>query len=251
MARAIPRLGTLCDRADSRNEHALTIDSKSVPPATSPWTFLVPALGAFLGVLLAQWWTTRRENRNWQRQREMYAQQWEDQRERDREQREDQRQRDRELWAREDRHRFTERKRDSYASLLESAEIITHHVSDLLLALEGDRRKSKQFELEAWMTERAGLKKFHELHRGIVGTENYVRLLAPIEVAIATVEFVRKSQESLMLIVWLAGLPDERFQERQETVKRQAVSELWESHAALVKSMRHDLFNHEEDLRAS
>jgi hypothetical protein len=57
-------------------------------------------------VLIAQIWTTRRENRNWESQREMYAQQWEDQRERDAEQREDQRQRDRELWAREDRYRF-------------------------------------------------------------------------------------------------------------------------------------------------
>jgi prolipoprotein diacylglyceryltransferase len=77
-----------------------------MPPAGSIWAGALSIFGALLGVLIAQIWTTRRENRNWERQREMYAQQWEDQRERDAEQREDQRQRDRELWAREDQYRF-------------------------------------------------------------------------------------------------------------------------------------------------
>jgi hypothetical protein len=102
-----------------------------MPPAASPWTFLVPALGAFLGVVLAQWWTTRREKRQWERQMQMYATQWADQRERDAQQREDQRRRDREQWDREDRHRFTEDKRSLYGDLLGLAVEAQNVISDI------------------------------------------------------------------------------------------------------------------------
>jgi hypothetical protein len=103
-----------------------------VPPATSPWTVVITAAAAFLGVIVAQWWTGRREDRNWRRQREMYAHQWEDQRERDKEQREDQRQRDRESWAREDQHRFTDYKRDLYARQLHAIRNLQDSVQDIL-----------------------------------------------------------------------------------------------------------------------
>jgi hypothetical protein len=112
------------------------IDRESVPPATSPWpvilTAVITASAAFLGVVVAQWWTTRREDRNWKRQLQMYAQQWEDQRARDAEQREDQRQRDRELWAREDQHRFTEYKRDLYARQIHSIRDLRDSVQRLV-----------------------------------------------------------------------------------------------------------------------
>lgn len=122
------------------------IDCAAVPPATSPWTFLVPALGAFLGVVLAQWWTSRREKRQWERQMELYATQWADQRERDKEerndqrrrdaeQREDQRKRDRELWEREDRHRFTQDKRTLYGDLLNECAESLHALSEVQDAL--------------------------------------------------------------------------------------------------------------------
>ena len=95
---------------------------RDVPPATSPWMFLITAASAFFGVVVAQWWTSRREDRNWKNQLQMYATQWQDQRERDAEQREeqrrrdgeqreDQRQRDRELWERE-RERDAEQRED-------------------------------------------------------------------------------------------------------------------------------------------
>jgi hypothetical protein len=94
------------------------IDRQAVPPSTSPWTVIITAAAAFLGVVVAQWWTGRREDRNWQRQLQMYATQWEDQRTRDAELREDQRRKDQDSWHREDRHRFTEHKRTLYGQLL-------------------------------------------------------------------------------------------------------------------------------------
>jgi hypothetical protein len=117
------------------------IDGESVPPATSPWTFLVPALGAFLGVVLAQWWTTRREDRNWNRQLQMYATQWEDQRERDKEQREDQRQRDRELWARENRYRFADYKRELYVRQLTTLRASHDAALDLVSKTDAAKRQ--------------------------------------------------------------------------------------------------------------
>jgi hypothetical protein len=130
------------------------IDREAVPPATSPWTVVITAAAAFLGVVVAQWWTGRRENRNWQRQREMYAQQWEDQRERDGEQREDQRQRDRELWEREDRHRFTNDKRQIYAEFLTAADSTT---DEWLTAL-------RLLQAEVNRRQRAGEEQILDLH---------------------------------------------------------------------------------------
>lgn len=92
-----------------------------MPVSGSVWTALIAAAAAVAGVLIAQAWATRREERNWKHQLQMYATQWEDQRQRDAEQREDQRQRDRELWEREDRHRFTQDKRALYGDLLSEA----------------------------------------------------------------------------------------------------------------------------------
>lgn len=100
-----------------------------MPPAGSPWSVVITAAAAFFGVVIAQIWTTWRDNRNWQHQRDMYAlqsadqrrqyaEQREDQRERDSEQREEQRRKDRELWDREDRNRFIELRREKYADLL-------------------------------------------------------------------------------------------------------------------------------------
>lgn len=113
-----------------------------MPPATSPWTVVVTAAAAFLGVILAQvvaqWWTTRREDRNFQRQLQMYSQQWEDQRRRDAEQREDQRQRDRELWEREDRHRFSDYKRDLYAEQLSNMHAFSLSLLNAALTVEAE-----------------------------------------------------------------------------------------------------------------
>ncbi|ONI92434.1 hypothetical protein ALI22I_04055 [Saccharothrix sp. ALI-22-I] len=60
------------------------------------WTAVIGAAGAFLGVLVAQAWTSSREKRQWERER----------------------QRDAELWKREDQYRFTEHKRELYSDFL-------------------------------------------------------------------------------------------------------------------------------------
>jgi hypothetical protein len=103
-----------------------------VPPAPTIWTAVLTAVAAFAGVLVAQWWTSRREDRNWERQLQMYATQWEDQRERDREQREDQRARDEAQWRREEARRFVDERRRMYADFLTAAtqveEAIDHQI---------------------------------------------------------------------------------------------------------------------------
>lgn len=123
------------DQADLRQRTARRYSSP-VPSTTSIWTGLVAALAAILGVLIAQAWTTRREDRNWQRQLQLYTQQWEDQQLRDAEQRKDQHLRDADQRQREDRHRFTEYKRDLYAELLSNLDIYRSEVGIYLFKFD-------------------------------------------------------------------------------------------------------------------
>lgn len=73
-----------------------------MPPATGVTPIIlilnaiITAVAAVIAVALAQWWTTRR----------------------DRDEREEQRRRDSESWRREDRARFLEHRRETYAELI-------------------------------------------------------------------------------------------------------------------------------------
>ena len=80
------------------------IEPEFVPPTASPWTAVIAAAAALIGVLLGELLQTRREDRNWERQRE------------------DQRRRDAEAWAREDRIRFLEIRRQLHSEFLGEAQ---------------------------------------------------------------------------------------------------------------------------------
>ena len=178
-----------------------------MPSTVSPWTFLVPALGAFLGVVLAQLWTSRREKWQWENQMQMYATQWADQRERDAEQREDQRRRDREQWEREDRHRFTAEKRDLYANFTEA---LSDYVN-LLLQLSGafeselERRKhngeGRLPDAQQWINQQTFSASLNEATDAFFKAYNTVRLVAspPIDETTRSFHF-RLSDFKLVLI---------------------------------------------------
>lgn len=93
-----------------------------MPPTASPWTAVIAAAAALLGVLLGQLLQTRREDRNWRRQRE------------------DQRRRDVALWDREDRHRFTDTKREIYAKQLEALRAFRDAAMDQIRTIDTARR---------------------------------------------------------------------------------------------------------------
>ena len=81
---------------------------------TPIWTALLAAVAALAGVLLGQTLQTRREDRNWQRQRQ-----------RDVEQRELQAIREQIAWKREDDRRFLNQLRELYTDFLVSAAVAT------------------------------------------------------------------------------------------------------------------------------
>jgi hypothetical protein len=170
-----------------------------MPPTVSIWAGALSLLGAVAGVLIAQIWTTRREDRNWERQREMYAQQREDQRARDAEQRQDQRERDYQAWLREDRHRFASDKRGVYAEFLghtNKSILAIRYVAAAVLS-ESQRR---EHENEAPIAHIGRLLDDHDLYdhmtepRDKLGeTLNLLRLLAPA----AVVDQAEKVYDSL------------------------------------------------------
>ncbi|MFG1635617.1 hypothetical protein ACGFKX_12370 [Pseudonocardia alni] len=105
-------------------------------------TALIAASSLIAGVAITNWQQNKREQRSWNRQLQIYVQQWDDQRERDKLQREDQRERDREDAAREDRHRFTDFKRDLYGDVLSELTSMISHLGHCINAAkrESDRR---------------------------------------------------------------------------------------------------------------
>jgi hypothetical protein len=142
---------------------------------TSVWIPVITALAALLGVVVGQAWQARREQKRWRSERELDA-----------EHREDQRQRDRDMWAREDRNRFTEQKRQIYADYQTCA----YRISVLLVdasqlrgaqsSADGDDLDSDTFLNNLNFTAR-----FTERYDNLKVIRNHIRLMAPADVVAA------------------------------------------------------------------
>jgi len=112
------------------------------------WTAVLPAVTALAGVLLGQVLQGRREEKRWHRGRE-----------RDQELSSHQRAQNVALWAREDRNRFVDYRRDLYADYLAS---LVKHIdvidqASIRLDIEDHRRADEQEELlddyQSWLIE--------------------------------------------------------------------------------------------------
>lgn len=141
----------------------------------SVWIPALTAFAALLGVFVGQFWQGHREDKRWSREREL-----------DVEHREEQRQRDHEIWAREDRHRFTEQKRQVYVDYQTRA----YHVSVLLLATskylsQKDAAKGENFDSRALLDGLDFTRQFAEKYDDLKAVRNHIRLIAPADVLAA------------------------------------------------------------------
>jgi hypothetical protein len=143
---------------------------------TSVWVPIVSALAALLGVAVGQAWQARREQRRWKWERELDA-----------EHREEQRHRDREMWAREDRNRFTEQKRQIYIDYQNYA----YSISVFLFETSYSLRKTQGSGGEHNLGKGTSLddpnyaKRFAEKRENLGVIRNHVRLMAPSAVLVA------------------------------------------------------------------
>lgn len=143
---------------------------------TSVWVPVITALAALLGVVVGQAWQARREQRRWKWERELDA-----------EHREEQRQRDREMWAREDRNRFTEQKRQIYVDYQTCAYRISvlladtsHRLRELQSSGDGHDLDSGEFLDSIGFTTQ-----FTEKYDDLKVIRNHIRIMAPADVVAA------------------------------------------------------------------
>lgn len=188
---------------------------------TSVWVPVITALAALLGVVVGQAWQARREQRRWKWERELDA-----------EHREEQRQRDREMWAREDRNRFTEQKRQIYVDYQTCA----YHISVLLVDISSRLLKVQSSGDGNELDNGASLEsldyatEFTEKYDDLKVIRNHIRIMAPSGVVAA----VARIDQVLMPVVDALYEADPR-----------KVRDLWISLRAarleLFNSMRRDL----------
>jgi hypothetical protein len=142
----------------------------------SAWVPAITAIAALAGVLIGQFWQGHRENMRWARERELDA-----------EHREEQRQRDREMWAREDRHRFTEQKRQIYVEYQPCAYRISVTIVDTYQRLSNVKkaREDANIRREFLDDELGFAEKFTSQYEDLKVVRNHIRLMAPAGVVAA------------------------------------------------------------------
>jgi len=137
---------------------------------------VITALAALLGVVVGQAWQARREQRRWKWERELDA-----------EHREEQRQRDREMWAREDRNRFTEQKRQIYVDYQTCAYRISVLLVDTTHRLREVRNSGDGHALDgrALLDSLDFVTQFTEKYDDLKVIRNHIRIMAPAEIVAA------------------------------------------------------------------
>jgi hypothetical protein len=143
--------------------------TSGITPGILVLNAVITALAAVLAVFIAQKWTTEREDRQWQRQRE-----------RDHEEREEQRRRDELTWRREDHHRFVAEKRIVYGEFLNE---LSEFLQQIDVALSGKHRLSFEEDADTLV--------------GVRSTISTLKLLAPPEI----VELSEKAVVELISII--------------------------------------------------
>jgi hypothetical protein len=140
---------------------------------TSVWVPVITALAALLGVVVGQAWQARREQRRWKWERELDAVH-----------REEQRQRDREMWAREDRNRFTEQKRQIYVDYQTCAYRISVLLVDTSRRMREVQSSGDGHDLDsgAFLDSLDFATKFAEKYDDLKVIRNHIRIMAPAEV---------------------------------------------------------------------
>lgn len=143
---------------------------------TSVWVPVITALAALLGVVVGQAWQARREQRRWKWERELDA-----------EHREEQRQRDREMWAREDRNRFTEQKRQIYVDYQTSAYRISVLLVDTSRRLRELQSSGDGHDLDSgeFLDSIGFAAQFTEKYDDLKIIRNHIRIMAPADVIAA------------------------------------------------------------------
>ena len=143
---------------------------------TSVWVPVITALAALLGVVVGQAWQARREQRRWNWERELDA-----------EHREEQRQRDREMWAREDRNRFTEQKRQIYVDYQTCAYRISVLLADTSRRLHELQSSGNGHDLDSgeFLNSLGFAAQFTEKYDDLKVIRNHIRIMAPADVVAA------------------------------------------------------------------
>jgi hypothetical protein len=140
----------------------------------SAWVTAITAIAALVGVGVGQFWQGRREDMRWARERKLDA-----------ERREEQRQRDREMWAREDRHRFIEQKRQVYVEYQTCAYRISVTIVDTyrhLANIKNSQKSASTRKRELLDNELYFAEKFTSQYDSLKVVRNHLRLMASAEV---------------------------------------------------------------------
>jgi hypothetical protein len=188
---------------------------------TSVWVPVITALAALLGVVVGQAWQARREQRRWKWERELDA-----------EHREEQRQRDREMWAREDRNRFTEQKRQIYVDYQTSAYRISvllvntsRRLGELQSSGDGHDLDSSEFlDSIGFATQ------FTDKYDDLKMIRNHIRIMAPADV----IEAVTRIDQVLIPVI-------DVFREADPRMARDLWLSLRKARLELFNTMRRDL----------
>lgn len=142
----------------------------------SVWVSVITALAALIGVIVGQAWQAQREQRRWKWERELDA-----------EHREEQRQRDREMWAREDRNRFTDQKRQVYVDYQTCAYRISTFLVETSQLLSEEQSASNQDRRDCSVVlddlEFTG--QFTQKYDDLKVIRNHIRLMGPPQVVAA------------------------------------------------------------------
>jgi hypothetical protein len=157
-AGGIRRLAEQYDSAVSTPEQATSL----LPP--SIWTGIVAGLFAFCGVILAQLYQGKRDEKNREHERIIYSDTWGEQRDRDRE-----------LWNREDRFRFAQDRRKLYGDFLARHATFSDHIRHM------ERRRNHDNDPDP-----ADIKKAEEIAGKFRSVVNQITIAAPKPISNAT-----------------------------------------------------------------
>ncbi len=181
----------------------------------SVWIPVITAFSALFGVVVGQYWQGRREERRWWWERELDA-----------EHREEQRLRDREMWARDDRNRFMDQKRQIYVDYHTCAYNISVLIIDTGRRMRESQSATDNPDLGSgdFLDSLDFAKKFTEKYDELKVIRNYIRLMAPAEVLTA----VTRIDEILIPVI-------DRFYDNG----MQAAPEIWSN----LRTARFELFD--------